>query len=283
MLPVCLGDGVTSNPNNTNAPDGPSVPTLLVDQADAIAEVRLNRPERLNALTPDMGPDYARLLADLDADPAVRGILVTGSGRGFCSGADLTTLGGSVEDLRTYVTGQSLQTLPAIALSLGTPVATAINGPCAGLGFVLAVSADARFVHPEATLSTTFARLGLVAEYGIAWLLPRLIGRPAATDLLLTGRTITGVQAEELGLATCAADPVAAARDWLLAIAENSSPASVATMKRQLLDAEHQTLDQSIDASLVDMSTAFDSPDLPEALAARAQKRAPNFAGYPAQ
>lgn len=283
MLPVCLGDGVTSNPNDTNGPDGSSVPTLLVDHADAIAEVRLNRPERLNALTPDMGPDYARLLADLDADPAVRGILVTGSGRGFCSGADLTTLGGSVDELRTYVTGQSVQTLPAIALRLGTPVATAINGPCAGLGFVLAVSADARFVHPEATLSTTFARLGLVAEYGIAWLLPRLIGRPAATDLLLTGRTITGVEAEELGLATCAADPVTAARDWLLAIAENSSPASVATMKRQLLDAEDQSLEQSIHASLVDMSAAFESPDLPEALAARAQKRAPNFAGYPAQ
>lgn len=283
MLPVCLGDVVASNSNDSGGIADSDVPTLLVEYADSIAEVCLNRPDRLNALTPDMGPSYARLLTDLDADPAVRGILVTGAGRGFCSGADLTALGGSVEELRSYVTGQSLQTLPAIALSLGTPVATAINGPCAGIGFVLAVSADARFVHPEATLSTTFARLGLVAEYGIAWLLPQLIGRSAATDLLLTGRTINGLQAEELGLATCAADPVSAAREWLVGIAENSSPASVATMKRQLLDADHQTLEQSIDASLVAMSAAFDSPDLAEALAARAQKRGPKFAGYPAQ
>ena len=283
MLPVCLGDVVAFNSNDSGGIADSDVPTLLVEYADSIAEVCLNRPDRLNALTPDMGPSYARLLADLDADPAVRGILVTGAGRGFCSGADLTALGGSVEELRSYVTGQSLQTLPAIALSLGTPVATAINGPCAGIGFVLAVSADARFVHPEATLSTTFARLGLVAEYGIAWLLPQLIGRSAATDLLLTGRTINGLQAEELGLATCAADPVSAAREWLVGIAENSSPASIATMKRQLLAADHQTLEQSIDASLVAMSAAFDSPDLAEALAARAQKRGPKFAGYPAQ
>jgi len=121
----------------------------------------------------------------------------------------------------------------------------------------------------------------LVAEYGIAWLLPRLIGQSAATDLLLTGRTITGVQAEELRLARSAADPVAAAREWLTTIAQNASPASVATMKRQLLQADAQTLEQSIDSSLVEMAAAFDSPDLVEALTARAQKRPANFAGYP--
>jgi enoyl-CoA hydratase/carnithine racemase len=274
-----VSDHVNRQPNDTATGEGN---TLLVERRDAIAEVRLNRPGTLNALTADMGPAYAALLADLDADPAVRGILVTGEGRGFCSGADLTTLGGSVEDLRAYVSGQSIATLPAVAMRLGTPVATAINGPCAGIGFVLAVSADARFVHPEATLSTTFARLGLVAEYGIAWLLPRIIGRPAATDLLLTGRTITGVQADEMGLAIASTDPVAAAREWLTTITTNASPASVATMKRQLLEAEDQTLEQSIAASLVDMAAAFDSPDLAEALAARADKRAPNFANYPA-
>ena len=275
---MCLGDGVSPQPSDAGASP---TQTLLVEVRDFIAEVRLNRPETLNALTPDMGPAYAALLRELDSDPAVRGILVTGSGRGFCSGADLTTLSGSVDDLRSYVSDQSLSTLPAVALSLGTPVATAINGPCAGIGFVLAVSADARFVHPEATLSTTFARLGLVAEYGIAWLLPRLIGQAAATDLLLTGRTITGVQAEELRLAHCAADPVAAAREWLTTIAQNASPTSVATIKRQLLQADAQTLEQSIDSSLVEMAAAFDSPDLVEALTARAQKRPANFAGYP--
>jgi len=257
----------------------------MVDYADAddhaIAQVALNRPDKLNALTPQMGPDYARLLAQLDQDPKVRGIVVTGTGRGFCSGADLSTLGGSIEDLRAYVQGQSVESLPAIVSTLSTPVATAINGPCAGIGFVLAISADARFVHPKATMSTTFARLGLVAEYGIAWLLPRLIGLPAATDLLLTGRTITGIEAEELGLARCSEDPVAAAHEWVGSIAANCAPSSVATMKRQLLAADGQTLRESVDASLIDMAAAFESPDLAEALLARHEKRQPRFAGFP--
>lgn len=255
--------------------------TITVERIGHIALVRLNRPDKLNALTPDMGPQYAQILADLDADPEVRGILVTGAGRGFCSGADLSALTGSVDTLREYVAGQSLGTLPAVALSLGTPVATAINGPCAGIGFVLAISADARFVAPDATMSTTFARLGLVAEYGIAWLLPRLIGLAAATDLLVTGRTITGRQAHDIGLATCSDDPVQAAMDWLTELVDNSAPSSVAAMKRQLLLADGQSLTESIDSSLVEMAAAFDSPDLAEAMTARHEKRPPRFAGYP--
>lgn len=252
--------------------------TILLEHQDAVALITLNRPDRLNALTADMGPAYAQLLRELDDDPGTRAIVVTGAGRGFCSGADLTTLGGSVDQLQGYVSGQDLSTLPVVALALGTPVATAINGPCAGIGFVLAASADARFVHPEATLSTTFARLGLVAEYGIAWLLPRLIGLPAATDLLITGRTITGVEAGELGLANVNADPLAAALQWAQEVATSSSPSSIATMKRQLLDADSLTLAESVKASLIDMSEAFELPDLAEAMRARAEKRAPAFA-----
>ena len=250
---------------------------ILVERRGFVALVTLNRPDRLNALTTDMGPQYARTLLELDIDPSVRAIVVTGAGRGFCSGADLTTLSGSVEDLQGYVQGQALDSLPLVALTLATPVATAINGPCAGIGFVLAVSADARFAHPEATLSSTFVRLGLVAEYGIAWLLPRLIGLPAATDLLLTGRTITGVQAGSMGLANVHQDPLAAALDWAEGVATSSSPSSVATMKRQLLLADGQSLEEAIRTSLFEMSRAFDLPDLAEALTARAQGRDPQF------
>ena len=250
---------------------------ILVERRGLVALVTLNRPDRLNALTPDMGPLYARTLMELDDDPSVRAIVVTGAGRGFCSGADLTTLSGSVEDLQGYVQGQGLESLPLVALTLATPVATAINGPCAGIGFVLAVSADARFVHPEATLSTTFVRLGLVAEYGIAWLLPRLIGLPAATDLLLTGRTITGDHAGALGLASVHPNPVEKALQWADDVATWSSPASVATMKRQLLLADGQSLEEAIRTSLVEMARAFDLPDLAEALTARAHGRGPQF------
>jgi enoyl-CoA hydratase/carnithine racemase len=267
---VCLACGMSSQPT-------PPTESILLEHRGSIALITLNRPDRLNALTADMGPAYAQLLRDLDDDPDTRAIVVTGAGRGFCSGADLATLGGSVEQLQGYVSGQDVSTLPVVALTLGTPVVTAINGPCAGIGFVLAVSADARFVHPEATLSTTFAKLGLVAEYGIAWLLPRLIGLPAATDLLISGRTITGVDAGELGLAHVTADPLTAALEWAREIATTSSPASIATMKRQLVDADCLTLAESVEASLIDMSEAFELPDLTEAMRARAERRVPQF------
>lgn len=251
--------------------------SIYVDHQDFVAIVTLNRPERLNALTPAMGPEYAAILRALDADPQIRCIVVTGAGRGFCSGADLSALSGSADDLQAYVAGQSIDTLPLVVLTLGTPVVTAINGPCAGIGFVLAVSADARFVHPQATLSTTFSRLGLVAEYGIAWLLPRLIGLPAATDLLLTGKTITGQEAGDLNLARVSDDPLAAALDWAQQISRNCSPTSVATMKKQLLHADGQDIQAAIESSLAYMSRAFTWPDLIEALSAKADKRTPEF------
>ena len=258
--------------------------TILIErdpQNASVAIVTLNRPDRLNALTPEMGPFYAATLQELDADPSVRAIVVTGAGRGFCSGADLSSLAGSTDDLLAYVRGQSIDSLPLVALTLGTPVATAINGPCAGIGFVLAMSADARFVASDATLSTTFARLGLVAEYGIAWLLPRLVGLPVATDLLLSGRTVTGEEAARLGLATSSDDAVASALTWAREIATHSSPRSMAMMKHQLLETDGLRLPEAVAKALDAMAEAFTWPDLAEALAARADKRAPQFPDPP--
>lgn len=252
--------------------------TILVDRDGAVATITLNRPERLNAMLPGMGAEYANTLRALDDDPRVRGILVTGAGRGFCSGADISVLGEDAGTLQQFLSGP--QDLPTEAFALRTPVATAINGPCAGIGFVMAVCADARFAHPEATLTTSFARLGLVAEYGIAWVLPRLIGLPAATDLLLSGRSITGREAEELGLVVCADDPVAAAHGWLAEIATACSPTSMAEMKRQLLAAWSVDLDTSARDSLDRMAASFTRPDLREALTARVERRPPDFPDY---
>lgn len=275
---MCLSDYVRDQPTE---PTGHSVEedpkTILVERRSSIAIVTLNRPERLNALTAEMTTAYAHTLQRLDADPAIRAIVVTGAGRGFCSGADTSALAGSAEALQAYVAGQSLQSLPTVALVLGTPVITAINGPCAGIGFLVAISADFRFVLPSASLSTTFARLGLVAEYGIAFLLPRLIGLPAATDLLLTGRTIDGHEAAEMGLAHLSDEPLAAAVSLAEELATASSPASIAAMKHQLLVAQQQSLAEAVETSLQWMSDAFTWPDLTEALRARADKRAPQF------
>jgi len=251
---------------------------IAVARRGEIATITLNRPERLNALVPGMGAEYVDALRAADVDPEVRGILVTGAGRGFCSGADVGILHESPDALESFITG--VAELPTQAFHIGTPIATAINGPCAGVGFVLAVCADARFVHPEATLTTSFARLGLVAEYGAAWVLPRLIGLAPATDLLLTGRTITGREAESLGLAICAEDPVQAATAWLSAVAQHCSPTSIAEMKEQLLQSWNQDLDTAAEDSLRRMKESFRRPDLVEALAARSEKRQPKFAPY---
>ena len=258
--------------------DSPSVDTVAYDVEGPVAIITLNRPDRLNAIIPGMGERYAELLRMADADPEVRAIVVTGAGRGFCAGADLSILAEGRDALNQYLDGQSVDTLPTITLTLSTPVATAINGPCAGIGFVLAIAADARFASPTATLSTSFARLGLVAEYGSAWLLSRLVGLPVATDLLLTGRTVDAQEALKLGLIQSIHDDVrAAAVAWGSEIAQSCAPSSIAAMKRQLLSVDQQTLEQAVEQSLEEMRASFDRPDITEALTARMEKRAPRF------
>jgi enoyl-CoA hydratase/carnithine racemase len=243
-----------------------------------VAIVTLNRPDRLNALLPGMGREYAQCLRRAEADPAVRVIVVTGAGRGFCAGADLAVLAQGADALTGYLEGERLDDLPTMALHLAKPVVTAINGPCAGIGFVLAVAADVRFAAPSATLATSFSRLGLVAEYGVAWLLPRLIGLPAATELLLSGRTLSAEEAARLGLVhEVANDALDRALQWANQVATDCSPASLRAIKDQLLRAQEQGLNEAVRTSLRLMGQSFGEPDLAEALAARAAKRPPNF------
>ena len=247
-----------------------------------VAVITLNRPDRLNALLPGMGRTYADYLRRAEADPGIRVIVVTGAGRGFCAGADLSVLAQGPDALTGYLEQEQLENLPTVALRIAKPVVTAINGPCAGIGFVLAVAADVRFASPTATLGTAFSRLGLVAEYGIAWLLPRLIGLPAATELLLSGRALDADEAHRLGLVhQVAEDVLARAMEWAHAVAANCAPASLKTMKAQLLAGQVQTMDEALRASLQEMAISFRAPDLPEALAARADKRPPAFGDLP--
>ena len=241
---------------------------------DGIALITLNRPDRLNALLPDMTGAYADQLRKADEDSSVRAIVVTGAGRGFCAGADLAGLASGTAALDAFLATQSFATSPAVALHIGKPVATAINGPCAGLGFVLAISADARFASSTATFSTTFVRLGLIAEYGSAWLLTRLVGLATATDLLLTGRTISADEARSIGLVNAVSDDaLASAMAWARDIADHCSPYAIAAMKRQLIDVDGQSLLQSVESALGEMSAAFAQPDLAEAIKAKAEKR----------
>jgi len=258
----------------TNAPDD----TVLYEVRDSVATITLNRPDRLNALIPGMGQVYADLLRRADDDPDVQAIVVTGAGRGFCSGADLGVLAEGPEALNGYLDGQGVDTLPTLALRIGTPVATAINGPCAGIGFVLAMSADARFAHPSASLGTSFSRLGLIAEYGVTWLLTRLVGLGVATDLLVTGRTVNAQEALALGLVNGVDDDVVGrALAWARDVADNCAPSAVAVIKRQLLAVDDQDLRAAVDLSLAEMRAAFAREDLAEAVSAKLAKRPAAF------
>ncbi len=172
---------------------------VLCDVDDVgVATITFNRPEVLNAETPQMGLRYITLLREGDRDPAVRAVVVTGAGRGFCAGADLGFLSSVGSDLSGFQGDPELG--PGFELSMSKPLIAAVNGAAAGVGFAHIVMADLHFAAAGAKLTTSFARLGLVAEYGTAWLHPRLVGSANAADLLLSGRTITAEEGLAMGL-----------------------------------------------------------------------------------
>ncbi|MGV9327012.1 enoyl-CoA hydratase-related protein [Streptosporangium sandarakinum] len=248
-----------------------------------VLTLTFNRPDRLNAWTDAMGRRYFDLLAEADRDPAVRVVVVTGAGRGFCAGADF-------EDLTAVLNGSYRRedesdrrsvTFPA---TLGKPVIAAVNGACAGLGMVCALACDLVFTADEAKWTTAFARRGLIAEYGLSWILPRLIGQARAMDLLLSGRTFTGVEAYELGLVSRSVpgeslleETAAYARELAL----HSSPTSMAVMKRQIRGDWNRTLEEAEAAAVRLMTESFGRPDVTEGVAAFLERRAPRFPPLP--
>lgn len=251
---------------------------VLIEVRDRVALITLNRPDRLNAINQEMGAAYARALREADADPRVRVAVVTGAGRGFCSGADLSILAQGPQALDGFVTDTAWDDLPTTALEVRIPVVMAVNGPAAGVGFVIALTGDVCFASPQARFISAFSRLGLVAEYGVAWLLPRMIGRQRAAEILLSGRSLDAGEAERLGLVQAIHDDVlAAAMAWATDVATHCSPASLATMKQQLAAADGADMRHSIEDSLLLMRASFRGHDLAEALLAKGEGRAPDF------
>jgi enoyl-CoA hydratase/carnithine racemase len=262
-------------------------PHVLYAAADRVATVTLNRPEVLNALRVDTQEQYFAALHRADDDPEVRAIVVTGAGRGFCTGADLGWLAGVGE--RGGLSGDDAGSidrrpeLPDMALDLSVPVVGAINGPAAGLGFAIMLMTDVRFAAAGAKFTTTFARLGLVAEYGTSWLLPRLIGPGNALDLLLTGRTFTAEEGKELGLfqhVLPAEEVLPAAQAYARGLAQGSSPTSMALIRRQVYGDLHRTREDAVHDSVAMMLESFNRADLGEGVTAQAQKRLPDFPPY---
>jgi enoyl-CoA hydratase/carnithine racemase len=256
-------------------------PGILVSHAGPVAIITLNRPEVLNAITYPMARAYAAALRAADADPGVRVVVVTGAGRGFCSGADLTRLSQGGEAIRRFVV--PAEDLPTVAFRIRKPVIAAVNGPVAGIGFGYMMGSDIRFAAADAKISTTFARLGLVAEYGLAWLLPRAIGTAWSLDLLLSARTITGAEAGRIGLVQYVStnSVLDDAVGYATRLAETSSPYSMAAAKAQVYAGLDTSADEAIRRAVELMDESFDNPDLPAALAARAEGRPPEFGPLP--
>jgi enoyl-CoA hydratase/carnithine racemase len=278
----------SSSPDDTTFPrsvsisdmaiETPAESPVLYEVRDRVALITLNRPSALNALTPEMGIQYVTRLREADADPQVRVAVVTGAGRGFCAGADVGLLAQGPEALDAFSIGDDMSALPTLISTLSIPVVAAVNGPAAGVGFVLPLAADVRFAAPTATFASMFSRLGLIAEYGCAWLLPRIVGPARASELLLSGRSVSADEALAMGLVTSVTDDVVAtAIDWANHVATHCSPKSLRAIKAQLLEGQSQTFAEASAQSLIGMRESFRWPDLLAALAGRAEKRSPNF------
>ncbi|MEV8020128.1 enoyl-CoA hydratase-related protein [Streptomyces sp. NPDC086554] len=262
----------------------PQRETVIAQRRGPVLVLTLNRPERLNAWNDELEDRCFALLAKADADPEVRAIVLTGAGRGFCAGADM-------DDLRQVGEVGAATDLAALdlpkrerprwfPLTLRKPLIAAINGAAAGLGLVQALYCDIRLSTPDAKLTTAFARRGLIAEYGIAWLLPRLVGPGRAMDLLLSGRVVRGTEAYEMGLVNRVVEPellLDAAVDYATDLATWCSPASMSVMKRQVLqalDTDFATAAGTADALMLE---AFRHPDATEGVTSYLERRAPAF------
>lgn len=256
----------------------PNYEQLLYDVQNGAAVVTLNRPERLNAMTAQMGAELGDAMAAADADDHIRAVVVTGAGRAFCAGADL----GSGERFAAGW-GQADRSLRSMApMDVRKPVIAAINGHAIGVGITWPLQADVRFVAEDAKLAFAFVRRGVVPELASHVILPRLAGLSRAAELLMSGRTFSGTEAAEYGVATRAlpADGVLPAALSLAAdIAANTAPLSVAISKRLLWEGVGIDLPsfRRKEGTWLDFTTG--RPDSKEGTLSFLEKRSPQWQG----
>ena len=266
---------------------------IRYDVTDPVAAITLNRPAQLNALTGEMLLELQHALGAAEKDEAVVGILLTGEGRGFSAGADMQMLANTAEG-GERTSSSKLQNVERPGADLGPdfvrgytyllaikkPILAAINGPCAGLGFVIASLCDMRFCSDRAVFTTAFANRGLVAEHGSSWILPRLLGPSRALDILWSGRKFDAEEAEKLGFVNRVVPHdhlIDEARGYLEMLAERSAPRSLMIMKQQVYKHMIASLEDSYRESDSLMEASLKRDDFKEGVASFLERRPPNF------
>lgn len=247
---------------------------LHTEHCDGYAVLRLNRPERLNALSHALVSDLHAELAALDADARVRAVVLTGEGRAFCSGADL---GGGPSDAEDVVR-RLYNPLITQLTSMDTPVIAAVNGTAAGAGFSLALAADLRIASENAAFALSFVKVGLVPDAGATWLLPRAVGSTRAAEIALLGRKVTATQALAWGLVNDVVAPDELLdRACALAAELSSASASVGPIRRLLASSWGVGLTSQLDAEATAQGVAQHHPHYREARLAFSEKRPARF------
>lgn len=249
----------------------------MADRDQGVLLLTFNRPERMNAWTADLEDAYFDHLEAAAADPEVRAIVVTGAGRGFCPGADMEELADIARRGGLDSRSRRPQTLP---LGVPKPIIAAVNGACAGIGLAQALMCDIRLAAAGVKFTTAFARRGLVAEHGMSWILPRLLGPAVALDLLLSARVVQSEEAAELGLVNAVYPPdqlvpeaLAYARD----LAANCSPTSMAVIKAMVYRHLELPLASAMTEANRIMTQSLGWPDMTEGVASFVERRAPRF------
>jgi enoyl-CoA hydratase/carnithine racemase len=253
------------------------------DVADGVCTLTLDNPTRHNAWNPDMEREYFGLLDRATTDADVRAIVLTGAGRSFCPGLDSQRLEEAAESVGLVLEGRRSQ---HYALTIPKPMIAAINGACAGIGLVQALVCDVRFMARGARISTAYAKLGIPAEYGLSWIMPRLIGVESSLDLLLSARPVEADEAARIGLVSRVCEPdavLAEAQNYARMLATGSSPRSMAAIRRQVWGDLSRSYPEANEIWLDAMRAANrpDNPDFAEGVQALVEKRSPRFGPLP--
>ena len=266
---------------------------ITYEVSNLVATITLNRPDKLNAWTQKMEQEVTAAIQTASADDQVRVTILTGAGKGFCAGADMSLLSAISQEpspraeflTDVNVNGDvraDFRKKHAWLLSVPKPIIAAINGPSVGLGFIIPLYCDFRFASEKARFSVIFSKRGLVAEYGLAWMLPRIVGLGNAIELIYTSKLVDAQEALRIGLVSRVMPEenfLPAVQQVAAELASSVSPRSLRIMKRQIYTGLLQNLGEAFDLATEEMKASFGTEDFKEGVAHFLEKRSAAFTG----